>query len=122
MKQNDFLGSLNKSDGMTDEEYVRQQAGLLAKVSRAIGGLERIPDIIHAMTVVYVATEHIEKEDKMTEKQKEVLKAMKGMTYLEWTKLSHVINRNFDSEAGKTKNELKIASPEVIVAEYERLF
>jgi hypothetical protein len=58
----------------------------------------------------------------MTEKQKEVIKAMQGMTYGEWTKLYQVINIQFDGEASKIKNTFKIASPETIATEYERLF
>lgn len=58
----------------------------------------------------------------MTEKQKEVLKAMQGMTYTEWFKLCQVVNIHFDDEAGKIKKTLKTASLETIVAEYERLF
>lgn len=58
----------------------------------------------------------------MTEKQREVIKAMQGMTYLEWVKLSHAINVHFDTEANSVKNVLEIASPEVIATEYDRLF
>lgn len=58
----------------------------------------------------------------MTEKQKEVLKAMEGMTYLEWLKLYQAINLTFEEEASRFKNSSKIASPEAIAAEYERLF
>jgi hypothetical protein len=58
----------------------------------------------------------------MTEKQKEVIKAMQGMTYSEWTKLYQVINIQFDGEASKIKNTFKIANLETIATEYERLF
>jgi hypothetical protein len=58
----------------------------------------------------------------MTEKQKEVIKAMQGMTYLEWVKLSHVINIQFDAEASEIKNALEFHDLEVIEAKYERLF
>lgn len=58
----------------------------------------------------------------MTEKQKEVIKAMQGMTYLEWVKLSHVINIRFDMEASSIKNALEVSDPEVIETKYERLF
>lgn len=58
----------------------------------------------------------------MTEKQKEVVKAMQGMTYTEWFKLCQVVNIHFDDEAGKIKKTLKTARPEAIATEYERLF
>lgn len=58
----------------------------------------------------------------MTEKQKEVIKAMQGMTYLEWVKLSHVINVRFDTEANAIKNELVIAEPGIIAAKYKQLY
>ena len=58
----------------------------------------------------------------MTEKQKEVIKAMQGMTYLEWVKLYQVINIQFDADASGIKNALQIPNPEVISTEYERLF
>lgn len=56
----------------------------------------------------------------MTEKQKEVIKAMQGMTYLEWVKLSHVINMNFETEGKCLKNALKIANPETIETQYKQ--
>lgn len=58
----------------------------------------------------------------MTDKQKEVLKAMEGMTYLEWLKLYQAINITFDEEASRVKNSSKITSLDTIAAEYERLF
>lgn len=58
----------------------------------------------------------------MTEKQKEVIKAMQGMTYLEWVKLSHVINVRFEAEANAIKNELVIAEPGIIAAKYKQLY
>lgn len=58
----------------------------------------------------------------MTEKQKEVIKAMQGMTYLEWVKLSHVINVRFNTDALALKNKLAVVNPEVAETEYERLF
>lgn len=58
----------------------------------------------------------------MTEKQKEILKAMQGMTYIEWFKLCQVVNIYFDDQAGKIKKALEIASPETIATEYDRLF
>lgn len=51
-----------------------------------------------------------------------ILHAMDGITYLEWTKLKHVIDRKFDSEASQQRNRIKMASPEVIIDSYKQLF
>lgn len=56
------------------------------------------------------------------EKVKHILEAMQGITYLEWNKLSHVIDVTFKSEASKESNKIEIASPEVIASKYKRLF
>lgn len=57
----------------------------------------------------------------MTEKQKEVIKAMQGMTYLEWVKLSHIINIKFGNEADKIKKGLEVASLEDFENDYNWL-
>ncbi|WP_367567795.1 hypothetical protein [Lacrimispora sp.] len=101
MKQNGFLGSLNKSNGMTDEEYFCQQAGLLLKVSRTIG-IERVPDVIHAMMVVCKACE-LRKSQTKTMKQalKEAIGEMGGIgggtvqadLYIDRVKFGHMVHK-----------------------------
>lgn len=56
------------------------------------------------------------------EKMQLILQAMDGITYLEWTKLKHVIDRKFDNEASIQRNRIKMASPEVIIDSYKQLF
>lgn len=56
------------------------------------------------------------------EKLKAIIEAMQGITYLEWKKLRHVIERKFDSEASMQRNKIKMASPEVIIDSYKHLF
>lgn len=56
------------------------------------------------------------------EKLRLILEAMQGITYLEWKKLKHVIDRKFDSEASMQGNKIKMASPEVIIDSYKHLF
>lgn len=56
------------------------------------------------------------------EKMKLILEAMQGMTYLEWRKLSHVINEKFSAEAGKQSNKIVIASPDEIMSSSEYKF
>lgn len=56
------------------------------------------------------------------EKMKLIIEAMQGITYLEWEKLKHVIERKFDSEASMQRNKIKMASPGVIIDSYKELF
>lgn len=51
-----------------------------------------------------------------------IMKAMQGITYLEWKKLSHSIETNFTSRANTQRNKILIASPAEIVENYERTF
>lgn len=55
------------------------------------------------------------------EKLKAIIEAMQGITYLEWEKLRHVIERKFDSEASMQRNKIKMTSPEVIIDSYKNL-
>lgn len=41
----------------------------------------------------------------MNEKMKKVSEALQGMSYLEWTKLRHVIDVYFDNEASDHKKK-----------------
>ncbi len=54
------------------------------------------------------------KENITAEEQRlgKVFEALQGITYLEWQKLSHAIDRSFQSEATKQSNNIKIAAPE----------
>lgn len=56
------------------------------------------------------------------EKMRLILQAMDGITYLEWTKLKHVIDRKFNNEASIQRNKIKMASPEAIINSYQQLF
>lgn len=56
------------------------------------------------------------------EKLRLILDAMQGITYLEWKKLSHVIEKRFNFEASMQENEIKMASPEVVMDSYKRSF
>lgn len=49
------------------------------------------------------------------EKVKLILEAMQGITYLEWKKLSHIIDITFKAETDNQSNKIEIASPEKIV-------
>ena len=53
---------------------------------------------------------------------KKILEAMQGLSYLEWKKLSHVVDANFKSRASQQANKLEIASPEEIINSLEILF
>ncbi len=53
------------------------------------------------------------------EKIRLILEAMQGLTYLEWRKLSHVIEERFSAEAGKQSNKIVIASPDEIMSSPE---
>lgn len=55
-------------------------------------------------------------------KVKNILEVMQGITYLEWEKLKHAIDSQFDSEASMQRNKIKMASPEVVIDSYKRLF
>jgi len=55
-------------------------------------------------------------------KIKLIIESMQGITYLEWQKLRHVIDRTYDSEASKKKNEVEMASPADIISFYKQLF
>lgn len=54
------------------------------------------------------------------EKIKNILKAMEGITYLEWKKLQDSIEKSFQSEVCSLKNKLQIATPEEIIEKYQR--
>ena len=56
------------------------------------------------------------------QKIRAILEAMKGITYLEWQKLSHTIEQRFKAEAGKQSNKIEIADPDIIVSDFKRLF
>lgn len=52
----------------------------------------------------------------------EILTAMQGITYLEWNKLKHTIERNFERRATTQNNKIQMDSPEELIASYKRLF
>ena len=56
------------------------------------------------------------------EKMRIILEAMRGITYLEWTKLANAIEATFKAEATNLKNELKMANPDTVSDSYKRLF
>ncbi len=54
-----------------------------------------------------------EGDRKMSEEKIDsILQAMQGITYLEWKKLSHAIDKFFESEASKQSNKIELATPE----------
>lgn len=56
------------------------------------------------------------------EKLNLILESMQGITYLEWTKLAHVIEETFECELANLKNGLQMANPDVVNDIYKRLF
>lgn len=52
------------------------------------------------------------------EKMKLILEAMQGMTYLEWRKLRHVIDRRFDADASAVTRKMPLADVDTIVKDY----
>ena len=50
---------------------------------------------------------------------RDIYEALQGITYLEWKKLSHAINRHFESEASKQENNILIGSPEELEKSYK---
>lgn len=54
------------------------------------------------------------------EKIKNILKAMDGITYLEWKKIQDCIEKSFQSEVRSLKNKIQIATPEEIIEKYQR--
>lgn len=56
------------------------------------------------------------------EKIRLILETMQGITYLDWKKLSHVIEERFSAEAGKQSNKIVIASPDEIMNSSEYKF
>ncbi len=56
------------------------------------------------------------------EKIKSIIEAMQGITFLEWKKLKHVVDRRFEDEASQQKNRIKMESPEVIIRSYKESF
>lgn len=45
-------------------------------------------------------------------KRQQIFEALQGITYLEWQKLSHAIEKSFHAEATKQTNRIEIAAPE----------
>ena len=56
------------------------------------------------------------------EKMNEILQSMQGITYLEWRKLSHSIDQYFNNEVTIQGNKIVMASPEILINFYKRLF
>ena len=56
------------------------------------------------------------------EKLKLILKNMKGITYLEWKKLSHCIDTLFNADASAVTNSVPLADAERIVETYQKEF
>jgi len=51
-----------------------------------------------------------------------ILEAMQGITYLEWKKLSHVINARFDADVSIVSNKITLADADKIIEAYNREF
>lgn len=45
-------------------------------------------------------------------KRHEIYEALQGITYIEWKKLRHSIDRSFETEAARQENKIEIAAPE----------
>lgn len=56
------------------------------------------------------------------EKMKLILKAMEGMTYLEWTKLRLCIDISFKANISTVTNKLPLADADQIIKTYHREF
>lgn len=59
--------------------------------------------------------------EQALEKAKKVLDAMEGMTYLEWTKISFLIDQHFKKRASKMNNGIQIGSPEEVLEDHKWL-
>lgn len=59
----------------------------------------------------------------MTEKKMRlILKAMRGITYLEWKKLRHYIDVRFDADTSVAANYVPLADAEKIAEDYKHEF
>lgn len=45
-------------------------------------------------------------------KKQQIFEALQGITYLDWMKLRHSIDRSFQSEVTNQSNRIEIATPE----------
>lgn len=52
------------------------------------------------------------------QKMKLILEAMQGITYLDWRKLKHVIDRRFDADASAVTRKMPLADVDTIVKDY----
>lgn len=52
------------------------------------------------------------------EKMGLILEAMQGITYLEWRKLRHVIDRRFDADASSVTRKIPLTDADTIVKDY----
>lgn len=56
------------------------------------------------------------------EKIRKIIEAMDGITYIEWCKLKHVMDKDFTAKAGKIAMEIVIDSSDEIVNSFKREF
>lgn len=57
-------------------------------------------------------------KEKSEEKMRLILETMQGITYVEWKKLSHVINKMFDADASIVSNKVTLADADKIIEAY----
>ncbi len=61
-------------------------------------------------------------EGMVTERMQKAFDAMQGMTYLEWSKFSHVIDRYYEAETAQRKIGIALSGSEGLPEMFRRLF
>lgn len=56
------------------------------------------------------------------EKLHSIFKAVQGISYLEWSKICHVIERDFESRASHQKNRIEMEGPDKLLEKFKREF
>lgn len=56
------------------------------------------------------------------EKMRLILESMQGITYLEWTKLRHCIDKRFNADTSAAANRVLLADVNTITEDYRREF
>lgn len=51
-----------------------------------------------------------------------ILEAMQGITYLEWRKLRHCIDKRFNADTNVAANRMPLADVGTLVGDYKREF
>lgn len=62
------------------------------------------------------------KKNVNEQKLNTILEAMQGITFLEWKKLSHMINTRFDADVSIVSNKITLADADKIIEAYNREF